>query len=135
MSGRPQKPKFPFSMDSWAAMAAWVQEQCVYAPETGCMLWSGYSGPKDRPLEKQYGRVMFAGSLYAVHRLMWEAYNGRSAGEAFVLHACGNARCAEPTHLSLGTHAENMAQARGLPRLRHGMSKHRGAKKKKGLTL
>lgn len=43
------------------------------------------------------------------HRISWEMATGRSAEGGVVLHACDTPLCVNPAHLSLGTHADNVA--------------------------
>ena len=42
------------------------------------------------------------------HRVAWEFTNGSSAGDMCVLHRCDNPPCCNPSHLFLGTKADNM---------------------------
>ncbi len=79
----------------------------------GCWLWTGavhntlpYGFFKDGS-----GRQVYA------HRFAWTRWHGPIPPGLFVLHNCDNARCVNPDHLRLGTHADNMADR--SERLRH----------------
>lgn len=62
-----------------------------------------------------YGTIRVAGRLIGAHRLVWELTNGPIPDDLCVLHECDNPPCCNPTHLHLGTRADNMAEkvARG----------------------
>lgn len=82
-----------------------------------CWLWQGqvrWDG---------YGRFVTMRKPQWTHRYSWELHNGRKLvkGE-MVLHACGNATCCNPSHLSLGTHQENMADPKRVARFMESMA-------------
>jgi hypothetical protein len=54
------------------------------------------------------------------HRISYMLVHGEPLGAWHVLHSCDNRRCVKPGHLSLGTHADNMADALAKGRTQRG---------------
>lgn len=71
--------------------------------ESACLTWSGARSKGGYGQKRVEGRVLY------VHRLAWEEAYGPIPDGLFVLHRCDNPPCYEPTHLFLGTNADNMA--------------------------
>lgn len=70
----------------------------------GCWEWQAYRH------RQGYGMFYIDGKYHLAHRWMYKEWYGVDPGDLDVLHACDNPCCCNPTHLSLGTHQENMRQ-------------------------
>ena len=68
---------------------------------SGCWIWMG-------GISRGYGAIKIKGKNKKVHRVMWELTNGSIPKGIFVLHKCDITECANPDHLFLGTHTDNM---------------------------
>lgn len=85
-------------------LAAKLLRKSEPAPN-GCREWTGYCDP-----EFGYGSVAVDGRMEKAHRMSWVVANGRPAPPGKVVrHKCDNPPCIEPSHLVLGTQAENVA--------------------------
>lgn len=85
---------------------------------TGCWNWTGDM------MTGGYGRVKCWGFYRGAHQLSYELHNGPIPSGMHILHSCDNKRCVNPDHLSIGTHAENMAEAGARGRMRRGADHH-----------
>jgi HNH endonuclease len=109
MIGRPQE-----SLDS----RFWRQ----VAMQPGCWLWRGacvYSGYGRLPWGTTTAGKRVRKNLLA-HRVSWEINYGPIPPGLLVLHRCDTPACVRPSHLFLGTHADNVADKVAKGRHSHG---------------
>jgi len=74
--------------------------------ENGCRLWTGAKN------NKGYGVFRIHPKTCLSHRISFELHNGLIAKGQVVRHTCDVPACVEPTHLIIGTHTDNMRDAR-----------------------
>jgi len=76
----------------------WFWEQ--FHRTEGCLVWT-------KKTYQGYGRIWFDGKHTGTHRIAWVLTNGPIPDNLRVLHHCDNPPCGEPSHLWLGTDADN----------------------------
>lgn len=69
---------------------------------TGCWKWTGCLWSNG------YGRVRRNGRCVVAHRIAWELTNNPVPEGKLVLHKCDVRSCCRPSHLFIGTDADNV---------------------------
>jgi len=82
----------------------------------GCLEWQGTIN------DAGYGLIRIHGQYWRAHRVAFHLSQGPIPDHLHVCHSCDNPRCIEPSHLWLGTNADNTADmdAKGRRRPSHG---------------
>lgn len=75
-------------------------EKVDYSMGNTCWNWNATG--------KRYGLVSIKGKMFKSHRVDYLIAYKKDPQSLSVMHSCDNTKCCNPSHLSLGTHAENM---------------------------
>ena len=70
--------------------------------ETGCLEWQAYTASKG------YGHFGLNGQVVLAHRFSYTLFVAGIPEGKLVMHSCDNPKCVEPSHLLIGTNADNM---------------------------
>jgi len=91
-----------------------IKERVEVDPDTGCWIWTKGTTTAGYGVLRRDGRAQYA------HRLAYEAFKGPIPDGMSVMHSCDRPSCCNPTHLRVGTHAENMADMANKGRQKRG---------------
>ena len=83
----------------------WTAESLLKECENNgsCMNWTGCPA-------SSYPETRHGGSVYKVHRLMYELHTGDPVGGRQIHHTCANSRCINPHHLEAASQADNVLE-------------------------
>lgn len=79
-------------------------------PNSGCWLWSGCVSVHG------YGQISIRNRRTLAHRKVWEVRQGEIPPGLHLCHRCDTPACVNPSHMFLGTQADNVADMHGKGR-------------------
>ena len=99
-----------------AGTTFWDRVYGLAEAEGDCLIFRGCVN------DDGYGRIVRNGRLVFVHREVWARDHGPIPAMMCICHTCDKPACIEPSHLWLGTHADNMAdrKRKGREAIRYG---------------
>lgn len=97
-------PDTVYKADTLAYFASHV----VADSKTGCWLWTGSRDKAGYALANRWMLRQGKWRSILAHRLSYSIFNGEIPPTMHVLHSCDNPRCVSPSHLTIGTHTDNM---------------------------
>jgi hypothetical protein len=95
---------------------------------TDCWNWQG------RITKYGYGQLSAGNVEVLAHRAAYFLANPEMDKSLCVMHSCDNPKCINPSHLSLGTHAENMADMKKKGRRKSVNTKERNGRSKLSMS-
>lgn len=72
-------------------------------PQDDCLIY---------PTKERYATVYIDGKIWKLHRYVYTEHYGRIPKGLEVRHKCDNSRCCNSDHLLVGTHKDNMNDAK-----------------------
>ena len=100
------------------AVAPFIRLMSGYSVNScGCWIWN------KSKYKSGYGWLKVFGRPVSAHRYSYQLHKGDIPEGMEILHSCDVKLCINPDHLSVGTHKENMAEAKARERLKSG-SRH-----------